>query len=317
MSSPASNRQKKILRFFHSKISDDITAGAAGWEIARLMASEQNRRDWERYLYVTQDFDSDSDQLKPFDLQNLHRVEVPDDWSADQAKRDFREDLVGRFLEDHSPFDIPAPDVAFRDKVFLFTGKFEFGERKLCQRLVEMAEGSAPSKKGIAGIDYLVVGKLGNPNYKNDGYGKKIEAAILSRRSDGKPSIISEDHWLQAIEGRLSAAAIEKVKTGKDFDLSDFSFHLPECFKDSLLKRAFTTGDTLYSSADARSKPWGEVLGKGIQGVQVTSARPASRDNPGHVVADVYELGPGGPQTTDEFRGSQDEFIKKLRDGTF
>ena len=55
----ASNRQKKLLRFFKVSFHPNISAGAAGWEIAAIMSSEDCREQWRRYLFPTSDFDSD------------------------------------------------------------------------------------------------------------------------------------------------------------------------------------------------------------------------------------------------------------------
>ena len=45
-----------------------MSSGEAGWEIANLFADDERREEWRKYLYLTKDFDSDTDQLKPFDL---------------------------------------------------------------------------------------------------------------------------------------------------------------------------------------------------------------------------------------------------------
>ena len=45
-----SNRQLKLLRFFDVQISEKLSAGAAGWEIARLMEDVENCDRWRRYL---------------------------------------------------------------------------------------------------------------------------------------------------------------------------------------------------------------------------------------------------------------------------
>ncbi len=47
----ASNRQKKILRFFKIPFSPNISSGAAGWDIGILMGSDEYRIEWEKYLY--------------------------------------------------------------------------------------------------------------------------------------------------------------------------------------------------------------------------------------------------------------------------
>jgi hypothetical protein len=41
--SGASNRQKKMLRFFGIPFSTKLSVGAAGWEIATIMLNEGNR----------------------------------------------------------------------------------------------------------------------------------------------------------------------------------------------------------------------------------------------------------------------------------
>jgi len=104
-------------------------------------------------------------------------------------------------MPDGSPFDSPAPEIDWRGKTFMFTGKFIFGERSACQAAVESLDASAPDTKTVTpGIDYLVVGTAGSKAWKMGAYGNKIEKAILLRREKGSPAIISEDHWFQAIK---------------------------------------------------------------------------------------------------------------------
>jgi hypothetical protein len=197
---PASNRQKKLLRFF--KIPPGISAGAAGWEIAGIMSNEECRERWRRYLYFTKDFDSDSDQLKPFDEADLESLEVPDGWSDSEAVQQFKDELVAAILEDESPFDRPQPRVVFKGRSFIFTGKFSYGTRGACQEAVIARGGSAPNKQSISRLlDYLVIGEEGSHAWKKGSYGNKIEAAILSRRDYGSPAIISEEHWTKALRG--------------------------------------------------------------------------------------------------------------------
>ena len=112
----ASNRQKKILRFFEIKFSPNISVGAAGWEIGNLMHDKQNGKAWRKYLYLTSDFDSDSDQLKPFEPEDIASVEVPGDWSSSDALASFREEIAEQVMGDGSPFDSPSPPVQFEGK---------------------------------------------------------------------------------------------------------------------------------------------------------------------------------------------------------
>jgi hypothetical protein len=192
----ATNRQKKLLRFFKVTFSPRISAGAAGWEISAVMESEALREKWRRYLYLTRDFDMDSDQLIPFDEKILNELIIPENWSVSEELKKFRSELVANELSDGSPFDSPQPIVDFQKRSFIFTGKFAFGSREACQAAVTERGGLAPSQKSISyDINYLVVGVEGSKAWKRGSYGNKIEAAILLRREFGSPAIISEKHW--------------------------------------------------------------------------------------------------------------------------
>lgn len=193
----ATNRQKKLLNFFGVPFSPNLSEGAAGWEIGAIMAEEENRDAWRRYLFLTRDFDSGSPIPVECDAEELARVEIPDEWSASEEMRRFNNEIVGREVAEAGPFDIPEPIVRFRGSSFLFTGKFDFGTRKECQNAVIDQGGSAPSGVSASrAIDYLVIGCGGSKSWAKSSYGRKIEAAILSRREHGKPSIISEEHWV-------------------------------------------------------------------------------------------------------------------------
>lgn len=196
----ATNRQKKLLRFFGVSFSQNLSAGAAGWEIAELMEPEENQEIWRKYLYVTGDFDSESDQLLPYDIAALRTVDVPEEWSASKAVGEFRSELVAAEVSDASPFDNPQPTVEFHGRNFMFTGKFGFGSRKACQVAVVERAGAAPSRKTVSReIDFLVIGCEGSKFWKRGSYGNKIETAILARREHGSPAIISEEHWLKCL----------------------------------------------------------------------------------------------------------------------
>ena len=196
----ASNRQKKLLRFFEVHFNEGISAGAAGWEIASIMSNEEYRERWRRYLFLTNDFGSDTDSLRPFDADALQDILIPESWSSSDAFRQFRDELVENILSDESPFDRPQPDVSFTNRTFMFTGKFTFGTRKACQDAVTSRAGSAPDQKSVTQlIDYLVIGTEGSKAWRRGTYGNKIEDAILSRRDHGTPAIISEEHWVTAL----------------------------------------------------------------------------------------------------------------------
>jgi len=76
----ASNRQKKILRFFGIEFSPGITMGAAGWDIGLLLSADECVERWSRYLLLTRDFGGETDQLLPYDQDALDALDVPADW---------------------------------------------------------------------------------------------------------------------------------------------------------------------------------------------------------------------------------------------
>jgi NAD-dependent DNA ligase len=196
----ATNRQKKILNFFKVTFSPKISVGAAGWEIAGLMANEDNRNKWKKYLYITKDYDDESPNPAIVDTMELENTVIPDDWNLSDERQDYLDKIVNLEMSDGSPFDNPTPEINFEGFSFIFTGKFEFGSREECQEAVVKRGGIAPSQKSISrSIDYLVIGSGGSTSWKRGSYGNKIEAAIISRRLHGTPAIISESDWLEQL----------------------------------------------------------------------------------------------------------------------
>ncbi len=96
------------------------------------------------------------------------------------------------------PFCAPAPSLCFEGKSFVFTGIMAFGPRKDCQQLVTDRGGilgGAISKK----VDYLVVGSIGNEQWRHASYGTKILKAVELREAGAPIAIVSEDHWQNAV----------------------------------------------------------------------------------------------------------------------
>lgn len=196
MRQPASNRQKKLLRFFGVRFGPQISAGAAGWDIDIIMSDPANRELWRRYLFHTGDFDTASESVVPVDRKQLLSLVVPEDWSASQAVSDFRAATAAKIVEDESPYDSPEPAIVFQDMIFMFTGKFAHGSREQCQADTIARGGKCPKQKSVSqNIDYLVIGTDGSSRWKRGAYGNKIEQAILARRDYGTPAIVSEAHW--------------------------------------------------------------------------------------------------------------------------
>lgn len=89
-------------------------------------------------------------------------------------------------------------DIVFAARSFCFTGKFECGERKECQRLTS-ERGGVIRKTVTLDLDYLVIGTLASRDWANSNHGRKIEAALVNRDKGGVTSIVSEDHWRRFI----------------------------------------------------------------------------------------------------------------------
>lgn len=98
------------------------------------------------------------------------------------------------------PFCAPPPSLFFEGKNFVFTGIMAFGPRKECQQLVSDRGGilgGGVSKK----VDYLIVGSIGNEQWRHASYGTKILKAVELREAGAPIAIVSEDHWQQAVFG--------------------------------------------------------------------------------------------------------------------
>lgn len=92
------------------------------------------------------------------------------------------------------PFDDPIPDIVWNGRVFVFTGIMAYGPRKACEALVVERGGiigAGVSKK----IHYLVVGSIGNEQWRHSTYGTKIIKAVELREQGVPISIVGEEQW--------------------------------------------------------------------------------------------------------------------------
>lgn len=98
------------------------------------------------------------------------------------------------------PLNKPEPEIAWDSRVFVFTGVMAFGPRKECERLVRErggAIGSGVSKK----VDYLVVGSVGNEQWRHSSYGTKIIRAVELREAGTPIAIVGEEQWQRVLFG--------------------------------------------------------------------------------------------------------------------
>lgn len=96
------------------------------------------------------------------------------------------------------PIDDPEPAIVYPGAVFVVTGTFSFGARRLVQNEITSRGGElggAPTRK----TRFLVIGDLGSRDWYNSNAGRKIEKAV-ELRSDGHPlAIVSEAHWARSL----------------------------------------------------------------------------------------------------------------------
>jgi NAD-dependent DNA ligase len=96
------------------------------------------------------------------------------------------------------PCDDPPPDLVSNGRVIVFTGIMAYGPRAICKQLAEekgaLVAGSVSRK-----TDYLVIGTVGNEQWRHSSYGLKIMKAVELRESGVGIAIVDEDWWLKSI----------------------------------------------------------------------------------------------------------------------
>ncbi|KRP62735.1 BRCT domain-containing protein [Pseudomonas orientalis] len=98
------------------------------------------------------------------------------------------------------PFNAPEPDLIWDGKMFVFTGIMAYGPRKDCQALIE--ERGALIAGGVSKkVHYLVVGSVGNEQWRHSSYGTKIMKAVELREAGAPIAIVGESHWQRMLFG--------------------------------------------------------------------------------------------------------------------
>lgn len=105
---------------------------------------------------------------------------------------------AGANLSTSLPVDMPPPHLEFAGQVFVFTGMFAFGPRKVCQRAVEQL-GARCESSITQRTNVVVVGTFASRDWKETTHGTKIMKAV-EYRSRGVPLVIvGEDHWAASL----------------------------------------------------------------------------------------------------------------------
>lgn len=98
------------------------------------------------------------------------------------------------------PLNHPAPPLGWDGRKFIFTGVMAYGPRKDCETLV-IERGALIAPNVSKKVDYLVIGAVGNEQWRHSTYGAKIIKAVELRENGVPIAIISEEHWQKAIFG--------------------------------------------------------------------------------------------------------------------
>lgn len=120
--------------------------------------------------------------------------------SANRITRERAVALPTARISDHEQtvFCNPLPEVIFTGKSFCFTGVFACGDRRWCEASsAEMGGTISPSvtKK----LSYLVVGSAETSSWAAGTLGGKIAKAVEWRSKGADVRIISESHWVDAL----------------------------------------------------------------------------------------------------------------------
>lgn len=86
--------------------------------------------------------------------------------------------------------------INFEGSAFVLTGKFEYGARSTCETEV-IKRGGTTQKAPTKTTHYLVIGNIGNDQWAQSSFGRKIEKAIAMNETGHDIKIISETEWVK------------------------------------------------------------------------------------------------------------------------
>lgn len=87
------------------------------------------------------------------------------------------------------------PEIALEGKLFCLSGNFEHGDKQYIENLIKVAGGDV-KPNFTKGIDYLVVGSMGERSWAYNSYGTKIAKALKLQKEGGTITIVHEsDLW--------------------------------------------------------------------------------------------------------------------------
>jgi hypothetical protein len=97
------------------------------------------------------------------------------------------------------PLDEPPPPLSWSHAVYVFTGKFAYGTRATCERAIASL-GAIPERTVTKRTDFLVIGTFGSRDWVHTSFGRKILKAVEYRDAGVPLAIVSEEHWIDALQ---------------------------------------------------------------------------------------------------------------------
>ena len=113
--------------------------------------------------------------------------------------------------ESLSPEDFDTPSfLNLRGQQVAITGKFEFGTQEEVLQANREAGGRGEITDRVGpNTDLIVVGSRRSPHYKFGTHGVHWADALKRRRRTGKPLIIDEPVWFEALKRRVPSGSDE------------------------------------------------------------------------------------------------------------
>jgi hypothetical protein len=96
------------------------------------------------------------------------------------------------------PVDVPAPEVVFEGRTFVFAGEMAYGPHRTCAREV-LELGGECDRTVSRRTDYVVLGSLSAGEWAQDTVGPVLDAVVRYRARGVSIAIISEEWWAEAL----------------------------------------------------------------------------------------------------------------------
>lgn len=106
--------------------------------------------------------------------------------------------MVGEHAVSTLPLDTPPPEMTIPGRSYVFTGKFAFGPRQICEDVTHTKGGFCMSRL-TSKTDYLVIGTFGSTHWAHTSFGRKIMQAVALKEKGAAIKIVSEDHWVNFV----------------------------------------------------------------------------------------------------------------------